>query len=131
MGTGAGNTGGQDTKQIKEQAIKEYLAQQNKEFGLDATQGNYKEEYVSQIGFDPGQIKETINGVVKATTQGLTDQSVFTTLDEQATQVSNSFGIAKGRMEEFKQVILNKFGQESLNTINETLKYKLKRDLYS
>ena len=105
MGTGAGNTGGQDTKQIKEQAIKEYLAQQNKEFGLDATQGNYKEEYVSQIGFDPGQIKETINGVVKATTQGLTDQSVFTTLDEQATQVSNSFGIAKGRMEEFKQVI--------------------------
>ena len=33
--------------------------------------------------------------------------------------------------EEFKQVILNKFGQESLNTINETLKYKLKRDLYS
>lgn len=33
--------------------------------------------------------------------------------------------------EEFKQVILNKFGQESLNTINETLKYKLKRDLYN
>jgi anaerobic magnesium-protoporphyrin IX monomethyl ester cyclase len=33
--------------------------------------------------------------------------------------------------EEFKQVILNKFGQESLNTMIETLKYKLKRNLYS
>jgi radical SAM superfamily enzyme YgiQ (UPF0313 family) len=32
--------------------------------------------------------------------------------------------------EDFQQVILNKFGQESLNTINATLKYKLKRDLY-
>lgn len=31
---------------------------------------------------------------------------------------------------EFKQVILSKFGQESLNTINETLKHKLKSDLY-
>ena len=33
--------------------------------------------------------------------------------------------------EEFKQVNLNKSGQESLNTINKILKYKLKRDLYS
>jgi radical SAM superfamily enzyme YgiQ (UPF0313 family) len=33
--------------------------------------------------------------------------------------------------EEFKRVILNKFGEESLNTINETLTYKLKRNLYS
>jgi len=32
--------------------------------------------------------------------------------------------------ENFQQVILNKFGQDSLNTINDTLKYKLKRDLY-
>jgi hypothetical protein len=32
--------------------------------------------------------------------------------------------------EDFQQVILKKFGQESLNTINATLKYKLKRDLY-
>lgn len=31
---------------------------------------------------------------------------------------------------EFQEIILHKFGQESLNTINETLKYKLKRDLY-
>ena len=29
------------------------------------------------------------------------------------------------------QVILNKFGQKSLETINEILKHKLKRDLYS
>ena len=34
-------------------------------------------------------------------------------------------------VEEFKQVILNKFSQESLNTIIETLKYKSKRNLYS
>ena len=32
--------------------------------------------------------------------------------------------------ENFQQVILNKFGQDSLNTINDTLQYKLKRDLY-
>lgn len=32
--------------------------------------------------------------------------------------------------ENFQKVILNKFGQDSLNTINDTLKYKLKRDLY-
>jgi len=31
---------------------------------------------------------------------------------------------------EFQEKILHKFGQESLNTINETCKYKLKRDLY-
>ena len=106
MGAAAGNTGGgQDQKQIKDQAIKEWLAQQGKDFGLDAAQGNFKEEYVTQIGYNPKQVKETMDGIVKATTQGLTDQSVFTTLDEQATQVSNSFGIAKGRMEEFKQVI--------------------------
>ena len=32
--------------------------------------------------------------------------------------------------ENFQQVILNKFGQDSVNTINDTLQYKLKRDLY-
>jgi radical SAM superfamily enzyme YgiQ (UPF0313 family) len=32
--------------------------------------------------------------------------------------------------ENFQQVILNKFGQDSLDTINDTLQYKLKRDLY-
>ena len=30
---------------------------------------------------------------------------------------------------EFQSLILEKFGEESINTINETLKYKLKRDI--
>jgi len=101
-GTTGGNQGGGNSPKSEDQVIKEWLAKQGKEMGLDAAQGNYKQEYVQQIGYNPKQVKETIDGVVKATAQGLADQSVFTTLDEQATSVSNSFGIAKGRMEELK-----------------------------
>jgi len=100
-----GNTGGNNQQKSVEQTKKELLAQLTKELGLDAAQGNYKQEYVQQIGYNPAQIKEAMSGVMQATAQGLADQSVFTTLDEQATSVSNSFGIAKGRMEEFRQVI--------------------------
>ena len=64
-----GNTGGNNQQKSVEQTKKELLAQLTKELGLDAAQGNYKQEYVQQIGYNPAQIKEAMSGVMQATAQ--------------------------------------------------------------
>jgi hypothetical protein len=71
---------------------------------------NFQEEYVSKFTVNIKQFGETVGGVIKSVAQGfgqdgLLDSQALKLLDEQATQISNSFGISKGRMEELRQVI--------------------------
>lgn len=78
----------------------EWLAQ----FNQDATPNEFETKYFTELSMAPTKVTETLAKMAEAVKQGLSTD-VFTQLDEQATQISNNFGIAKGRMEEFRQVI--------------------------
>jgi hypothetical protein len=71
---------------------------------------DFKQNYVTSFSVDPREIKKTIDGVISSVMDGFGDGGILgstamSLLDEQATQISNSFGISKGRMEELRQVI--------------------------
>jgi hypothetical protein len=71
---------------------------------------DFKQNYVTSFSVDPTEIKKTIDGVISSVVDGFSDggllgSTAMSLLDEQATQISNSFGISKGRMEELRQVI--------------------------
>lgn len=71
---------------------------------------NFQEQYINKYSIGLTGIKDTIGGVIKATAEGFGEGGLFDSkavelLDEQAQDVANSFGIAKGRMEEFRQII--------------------------
>lgn len=71
---------------------------------------DFKQNYVTSFTVDPREIKKTIEGVISGVADGFGDggllgSTAMSLLDEQATQISNSFGISKGRMEELRQVI--------------------------
>jgi len=71
---------------------------------------NFQEQYINKYSINIEQLSGTITGVIKATAEGfgeggLFDSKAIELLDEQAQDVANSFGIAKGRMEEFRQII--------------------------
>lgn len=71
---------------------------------------NFQEEYIKKYDVGLKDIGNTFTSVIKAAGEGFGEGGFFSSdamriLDEQAQEVANSFGVGRGRMEEFKQLI--------------------------
>lgn len=70
----------------------------------------FTDKYITNYSIGITNIKDTMTGVIKAAASGfgeggLFDSKAIELLENQAQDIANSFGVSRGRIEEFKQVI--------------------------
>lgn len=70
----------------------------------------FTDEYIKNYEIGVGNIKNTLDGLITATANGFAEGGLASSkaveiLETQAQDIANSFGVSRGRIEEFKQVI--------------------------
>jgi hypothetical protein len=71
---------------------------------------NFQEEYIKKYSIGIGNVANTFQGIISSAAKGfgeggLFDSAAMGMLEEQAQDIANSFGVSRGRIEEFKQII--------------------------
>ena len=70
---------------------------------------NFQDEYIKNYSVGLGNVANTMSGIISAASEGfkkgLFDDQAIKLLEEQAQGIANSFGVSRGRIEEFKQII--------------------------
>ena len=71
---------------------------------------SFTDKYITKYSIGVSNIKNTISGIIKSAASGFGEGGIFDSkaieiLETQAQDIANSFGVSRGRIEEFKQII--------------------------